>query len=171
MRLRNRSDFGLGPPQVPPPTRFGGFASPARARPVPFWRYSLRPEPATSLRPLVDAVKRRRASNSATTALCMTCSFGSVVNCGPVRSRFVLSPLLASKRCACGTLLTRLPDLDHGTLAARHPTTHPQLVLLRVDRNDPQVPHRDALVTHLPRHPLPGEDPRRVRRSPDRAWL
>src|SRR5919199_4355054 len=125
MRLRDRSGFGLGPPQVPPPTRFGGFTSPARALPVPFWRYSLRPEPATLLRPLVDAVKRRRASSAATTARCMTGSFGSVSKCGPLRSRSDLAPLLASKRCALATLLTRLPDLDHRILAAWHPATYP----------------------------------------------
>jgi hypothetical protein len=44
------------------------FMSPARARPVPFCLYSLRPEPVTSLLPFVEAVKRRRASSSATTA-------------------------------------------------------------------------------------------------------
>src|SRR5919205_3319101 len=129
MRLRDRSDFGFGPPQVPPPTRFGGLMSPARALPVPFWRYSLRPEPATSLRPLVDAVKRLFASSSATTARCMTCSLGSAVKCGPSRSRSDLSPLLASKRCALATLLTHLPDLDHRTSTSRYAAAHPQLVV------------------------------------------
>src|SRR3712207_3311896 len=103
MRLWERSPFGLGPPQVPPPTRLCGFMSPARARPVPFWRYSLRPEPTISLRPLVEAVKRRRASSSATTARCMTCSFGSVSKSGPLRSRADRSLLLASKRGALAT--------------------------------------------------------------------
>src|SRR5918998_3875142 len=136
MRLWERSPFGLGPPQVPPPTRFGGFMSPARARPVPFWRYSLRPEPRISFRPFVDAVKRLLASSSATTARCMTCSFGSVSKSGPERSRSELSPLLASKRCALATLLACLPDLDHRALAARHPAAHPELVLLGIHGHD-----------------------------------
>src|SRR3954447_9950009 len=169
MRLWDRSDFGLGPPQTPPPTRFGGFMSPARTLPVPFCLYSLRPDPVTSLRPLVDAVKRLFASSSATTARCITCSFGSAVNCGPSRSKSDLSPLLASKRCAFAILLTHLPDLDHRALATGDAASHPQLVSVGVHGNDPQVPHRDALVTHLPRHPLPGEDPSRVRRSPGRT--
>src|SRR3954462_2184408 len=159
MRLWERSVFGLGPPQVPPPTRFGGFMSPARARPVPFWRYSLRPEPTTSLRPFVEAVKRRRASSSATTARCMTCSLGSVSKCGPERSKSDLCPLLASKRCAFATLLTRLSDLDDRALAARHPAAHPELVLLGIYSYDPQVLDRDSRVAHLPRHLLARKDP------------
>src|SRR5215208_3104231 len=140
--------------------------SPARARPVPFCRYSLRPEPTISFRPFVDAVKRLLASSSATTARCMTCSFGSVSKSGPERFRSDLSPLLASKRCAFATLLTRLPNLNHRALAARHPATHPELVLLGVYGYDLQVPDRDALVAHLPR-----KDPRRIRRRPNRARL
>src|SRR3712207_3970776 len=171
MRLWERSPFGLGPPQVPPPTRLCGFMSPARARPVPFWRYSLRPEPTISLRPLVEAVKRRRASSSATTARCMTCSFGSVSKSGPLRSRSDRSPLPASKRCALATLITRLSDPNDRALAARHTAAHPELVVLGVDGDDPQVLDRDALVAHLPRHLLPRKDPRGIRRSSDGARL
>src|SRR3954471_15777889 len=160
MRLWERSVFGLGPPQVPPPTRFGGFMSPARARPVPFWRYSLRPEPTISLRPFVEAVKRRRASSSVTTARCMTCSLGSVSKCGPERSRSDFCPLLASKRCAFGfasaTLLTRLPDLDYRAFTTRHPAAYPELVVLGVYGYNLQVLDCDTLVAHLPRHLLAG---------------
>src|SRR5918999_881242 len=156
MRLWERPPFGLGPPQVPPPTRLCGFMSPARARPVPFCLYSLRPEPVTSLLPFVEAVKRRRASSSATTARCMTCSFGSVSKSEPGRSRSVRPPLLASKRCA---------------FATRHPAAHPELVVLDDHCDDLEVSHCHAFVAHLPRHLLPREDPRGVRRGPGRTRL
>ena len=45
----------MGPKAVPPPERVGDLTEPARARPVPFWRYSLAVEPETSPRVLVDA--------------------------------------------------------------------------------------------------------------------
>ena len=49
---------GCGPKTTPPPVRIGDLTLPARARPVPFWRYSLAVEPLTSPRVLVDAVPR-----------------------------------------------------------------------------------------------------------------
>src|SRR4030067_874617 len=52
---------GLGPNAVPPCVRVGDLADPARALPVPFWRYSFAVEPATSPRVFVDAPPRRRA--------------------------------------------------------------------------------------------------------------
>ena len=38
---------GCGPKATPPPVRIGDLTLPARARPVPFWRYSLAVEPLT----------------------------------------------------------------------------------------------------------------------------
>src|SRR5215210_7781549 len=103
----------------------------------------------------------------------MTCSFGSVVKRGPSRSSEDLSPLRASKTCAVSfasaTLITRLPDLDDGVLAAGHATAHPELVV--VDGDDLDVAHRGRLVTHLARHLLSPEDPGRVSGRPDGAWL
>ena len=49
---------GCGPKAMPPPVRIGDLTLPARARPVPFWRYSLAVEPLTSPRVLVDAEPR-----------------------------------------------------------------------------------------------------------------
>src|SRR3712207_2845835 len=101
----------------------------------------------------------------------MTCPLGSAVKYRPGRSISERWPLPASNRCAFGllissvTLLTRLPDPDDRTLAARHAAAHPQLVVLGVHGHHPQVFDRRALVAHLPRHPLPREDPRRGRRS------
>src|SRR5829696_5687479 len=153
----------------------GDLASPARERPVPFCLYSLAPEPRISLRPLVDAVYRRRESSSATTARWMTCSFGSVSNCGPARSSEDFLPLRASNTCAVAfasaILLTRLPDLDDGVLAAGHAAPDPELVVLRVNGDDLEVPDRDGLVAHLARHPLTLEDTGRVSRGPDGARL
>src|SRR5215210_8656474 len=103
----------------------------------------------------------------------MTCSFGSVVKRGPSRSSEDLSPLRASKTCAVSfasaTLITRLPDLDDGVLAAGHATAHPELVV--VDGDDLDVAHRGRLVAHLARHLLAPEDPGRIGGGPDGAWL
>ncbi len=55
---------------MPPPERVGDLTEPARARPVPFCRYSLAVEPETSPRVRVEAVPRRRAACSARTARC-----------------------------------------------------------------------------------------------------
>src|SRR5918997_6018330 len=101
----------------------------------------------------------------------MTCSLGSVVKRGPFRASEDLCPLRASKRCASATLLTRLPDLDDRAPAARYAAAHPQLVVLGVDVDDPQVLDRHGLVPHLARHPLPLEDARGVGRGPDGAGL
>src|SRR5215204_2277662 len=99
----------------------------------------------------------------------MTCSLGSVSNCGPLRSIEDLLPLRASNTCAAAfasdILLTRLPDLDHGVLAAWHAAADPELVVLRVHCDDLEVPDRDGLVAHLARHLLALEDPGRVGRS------
>src|SRR5215204_4691588 len=110
-------------------------------------------------------------SSSATTALWMTCSFGSVVKRGPSRSSEDVSPLRASKTCALAILITHLPDPDDGVLAARHTAADPELVVLRVDGDDLDVTHRGRLVAHLARHLLSLEDPGRVGRRPDGAWL
>src|SRR5664280_1606382 len=71
LRLILRSyERGLGPKAVPPPERVGDLTEPARARPVPFWRYSLAVDPEISPRVLVDALPLRRAACSARTARC-----------------------------------------------------------------------------------------------------
>src|SRR5215216_2530803 len=103
--------------------------------------------------------------------LWITCSFGSVVNRAPVRSSEDDSPLRASKTFASATLITHLPDLDDGVLAARHTAAHPELIVLGVDCDDLYVSHRGRLVAHLARHLLALEDPGRVRGCPDGAWL
>src|SRR5688500_5705459 len=96
----------------------------------------------------------------------MMCSFGSVSNCGPARSSEDFLPLRASNTCAVAfasaILLTRLPDLDNGVLAAGHAAPDPELVVLRVHGDDLEVPDRDRLVAHLARHLLSLEDARRV---------
>src|SRR5215218_8042311 len=101
----------------------------------------------------------------------MTCSFGSVVKRGPWRSSEDVSPLRASKTCALAILNFHLPDPDDGVLAAGHTASHPELVVVGVDGDDLDVAHRGRLVTHLARHLLSPEDPGRVSRSPDGAWL
>src|SRR3712207_2216693 len=92
----------------------------------------------------------------------MTCSLGSVSNCGPARFSEDFLPLRASNTCAWATLLTPLPDLDDGVLAAGHAAPDPELVVLRVHGDDLEVPDRDGLVAHLARHLLSLEDARRV---------
>src|SRR5918999_682782 len=144
---------------------------PARALPVPFCLYSLAPEPVTSLRPLVEAVERRRELSSATTARWMMCSLGSVSNRGPLRSMEDFLPLRASNMCAWAILLARLPDLDDRAPAAGHAAAYPELVPLGVHRDDLEVPHRGSLVAHLARHALALEDASRVRRRTDGAGL
>src|SRR5215207_1503527 len=101
----------------------------------------------------------------------MTCSLGSVSNCGPERSIEDFLPLRASNTCAWATLLTRLPDLDDSVLAAGHATADPELVVLRVHRDDLEIPDRDGLVAHLAWHLLALEDPGRVGRGPHRSRL
>src|SRR5215210_1812066 len=103
----------------------------------------------------------------------MTCSFGSVVKRGPSRSSEDISPLRASKTCAFASaiLITHLPDLEDGVLAARHTAAHPELVVVGVHGDDLDVAHRGRLVAHLSRHPLALEDPGRVSGRPDGAWL
>src|SRR5688572_21408955 len=105
----------------------------------------------------------------------MTCSFGSVVKWGPSRSSEDASPLRASKTCAVSFAsaisIIHLPDPDDGVLAARHTAAHPELVVAYVDGDDLDVAHRGRLVAHLARHLLSLEDPGRVSRSPDGAWL
>src|SRR5918998_5751972 len=101
----------------------------------------------------------------------MTCSLGSVSNRGPSRSMDDFLPLRASNTCAWATLLTRLPDLDDRAPPAGHAAAHPELVLLGVDRDDLDVPHRGGLVAHLSGHALALEDAGRVRRRPDGAGL
>src|SRR5215211_9019636 len=103
----------------------------------------------------------------------MTCSFGSVVKRGPSRSSEDDSPLRASKSVAFASaiLITHLPDLDDGVLAARHTAAHPELVVFGVYGYDLDVAHRGRLVAHLARHLLALEDPGRVRGCPDGAWL
>src|SRR3712207_5307450 len=102
-------------------------------------------------------------------------SLGSVVKRGPSRSSEDFCPLRASNTCAVALgsaiLLTRLLDLDDGSLAAGHAAAHPQLVSLGVDGYYLYVAHRDRPVAHLAWHFLALEDARRVRRSPDGAWL
>src|SRR3712207_4078938 len=101
----------------------------------------------------------------------MTCSLGSVWNCSPFRSMEDFLPLRASNTCAWAILFTRLPDLDDRTPAAGHAAAHPELVLLGVHRDYPQVAHRGGLITHLTRHALALEDAGRVRRRPHGAGL
>src|SRR5215218_7391738 len=103
--------------------------------------------------------------------LWITCSFGSVVNRAPVRSSEDDSPLRASKTFASAILITHLPDLDDGVLAAGHAAAHPELVVVCVHGDDLEVAHCGRLVAHLARHLLSFEDPGRVRGSPDGAWL
>src|SRR5215204_3027185 len=105
----------------------------------------------------------------------MTCSFGCVEKRGPSRSNEDLSPLRASKTCAVSfasaILITRLPDLDDGVLAAGHAAAHPELVVVGIHGHDLDVAHRGRLVAHLSRHLLALEDSGRVSGSPDGAWL
>src|SRR5829696_2431544 len=105
----------------------------------------------------------------------MTCSFGCVEKRGPSRSNEVLSPLRASKTCAVSfasaILITRLPDLDDGVLAAGHATAHPELVVVGVHGHDLDVVHRGRLVAHLARHLLALEDPGRIGGGPYGARL
>src|SRR5918995_282467 len=101
----------------------------------------------------------------------MTCSFGSVVKRGPWRSSEDVSPLRASNTLASATLITHLPYLYDGVLAAGHAAAHPQLVVVRVHGDDLEVPDRGRLVAHLARHLLALEDAGRVRRGPDGAGL
>src|SRR3712207_6789783 len=75
----------------------------------------------------------------------MTCSLGSVSNCGPARFSEDFLPLRASNTCAWATLLTHLPDLDDGVLAAGHAAPDPELVVLGVHGDDLEVPDRDGL--------------------------
>src|SRR5215213_8212041 len=101
----------------------------------------------------------------------MTCSFGSVVKRGPSRSSEDVSPLRASKTRALAILITHLPDPYYGVLAARHAPTHPEFVVVGVNGDDLDVAHRRRPVAHLARHLLSLEDPGRVGRRPDGAWL
>src|SRR5215212_6028848 len=99
-------------------------------------------------------------------ARCMTCSLGSVSNCGPFRSMEDFLPLRASNTCASAILLTSLPDLDDRAPAAGYAAAHPELVVLGVHRDDLQVAHRDGPVAQLAGHPLALEDAGRIRRRP-----
>src|SRR5215212_9894084 len=101
----------------------------------------------------------------------MTCSLGSVWNCGPERSSEDFLPLRASNTCTWAILLTHLPDPDDGVLAARHAAPDPELVVLGVHGDDLEVPHRNGLVSHLTRHLLSLEDASRVGGGPDRSRL
>src|SRR5215203_4158318 len=101
----------------------------------------------------------------------MTCSFGCVVKRGPSRSSEDVSPLRASNTFASAILLTHLPNLHDGVLAAWHTAAHPELVVVCVYGDDLDVAYRGGLVAHLSRHLLSLEDPGRVSGSSDGAWL
>ena len=58
---------GDAPKTTPPPVNCGARVEPCRARPVPFWRYGLRPPPRTSPRPKVSWEPWRAAACWATT--------------------------------------------------------------------------------------------------------
>src|SRR5918998_281190 len=101
----------------------------------------------------------------------MTCSLGSVVKRGPWRSSEDVSPLRASYTFASAILITHLPYLDDGVLAARHAAAHPELVVVGVHGDDFEVSDRGRLVAHLARHLLALEDTRRVGGSTHGAGL
>src|SRR5215216_2443201 len=99
----------------------------------------------------------------------MTCSFGSVVKRGPWRSSEDVSPLRASNTFASAILITHLPCLYDGVLAAGHATAYPELVVVLVYGDYLEITHRGRLVAHLARHLLALEYSVRVGRSTDGA--
>src|SRR5215208_3686136 len=101
----------------------------------------------------------------------MTCSFGSVVKRGPWRSSEDVSPLRASNTFASAILITHLPYLYDGVLAAGHATAYPDLVAVLVYGDYLEITHRGRLVAHLARHLLALEYAGRVGRRTDGAWL
>src|SRR5919112_1936535 len=101
----------------------------------------------------------------------MTCSLGCVVKRGPSRSSEEVSPLRASNTFASAMLITHLPYLYDGVLAAGHAAAHPELVVVLVHGDDLEVPDRGRLVAHLSRHLLALEYTGRVGRSADGAGL
>ena len=116
---------GRGPKVTPPPVRIGDLTLPARARPVPFWRYSLAVEPETSPRVLDDAVPRRRAACSARTTRCSVLTSAGTANRSLLRSRVSISLPAASTTVATPSLPWRgsarglLLGLDLGEDARR----------------------------------------------------
>src|SRR5919112_3115291 len=101
----------------------------------------------------------------------MTCSLGCVVKRGPSRSSEEVSPLRASNTFASAMLITHLPYLYDGVLAAGHAAAHPELIRFLVYGYDLEVPYRCRLVAHLARHLLALEYAGRVGRSADGAGL
>ncbi len=81
------NERGLGPNAMPPPVRTGDLTLPARARPVPFWRYIFAVVPETSPRVLVEAVPRRRAACSARTTRCSVPTSAGTAKSAALRSR------------------------------------------------------------------------------------
>src|SRR5918994_625200 len=101
----------------------------------------------------------------------MTCSFGSVVKRGPWRSSEDVSPLRASNTFASAILITHLPYLYDGVLAAGHATAYPELVVVLVYGDYLKITHRGRLVAHLARNLLALEYAGRVGRRADGAGL
>src|SRR5215218_9281844 len=101
----------------------------------------------------------------------MTCSFGSVVKRGPWRASEDVSPLRARNAFASAILITHLPYLYDGVLAAGYATAYPELVAVLVYGDYLEITHRGRLVAHLARHLLALEYAGRVGRRPDGAGL
>src|SRR5690349_15748097 len=141
-----------------------------RARPVPFCFHSFLPDPATSARTLVLCVPARWPAWNCRTASYSSASFTSAANTSSASSISPTFLLLQSTTSTVGMPLPLGPP-DHYIPAVRprNRAFHHQHVILGVHLDHFQVPHRHALVTHVPRHAHTRQHPGREARCADRT--
>src|SRR3954471_12349306 len=125
-----------------------------RARPVPFCRHSLRPDPETSARCFTLWVPLRRPAMYACTASWIRCwlygypkiSSGNSISRTCLLSKFLIAIFIRLSPF-------RPPDRYVSGNGTRHGTAHVDQVLLGVDLDDQQVLRRDAGAAHPAGHP------------------
>src|SRR5215470_1740071 len=146
---------------------------PTRARPVPFWRHSLRPAPETSLFSLTLCVPARCPARYHREASCSRCGFTLAPKTASASST---SPTFFPFRLTTSTtgmisfllpisLLRLLRLADEDVLAARagHRSADQQQVLVGVHLDHLQVLGGHLLVAHVPGKVLVLPDSRRER--------
>src|ERR1700758_4089462 len=149
---------------------------PTRARPVPFCRQSLRPDPATSPRPLVLCVPARSPAKYQRTASCNRCGFTWAANTASASSTWptvfpckFLTSTTAMKRLSSLSLLRALglADQEIATGWTGNSSAHQQKILLGIDLHYAQILYRLALMPHVPGKMLSRPYSRRERAGAD----
>src|SRR5262245_52438910 len=149
----------------PPPRRSGDRREPARALPVPFWRYIFLVVPRTSPRVFDLWVPRRWLAWYITTTSCSSCwlIFGASA-AGSMSYLPTSLPLLlkTGRLTMADTDFGKLSlpykvcftDHDIGPIGARHRAVDEEQVVFGVDLGDGNVAGRDALMTVAAGHLL-----------------